>query len=247
MDLELERFRKRILSLKESAYLGKFIILPFYDETKNDIIRSAFSKNDSIFPVFYGGYEDAEYKRSIFSYLDISPEMFEIDTLKINYSKLAGIFNHRDVLGSVLGLGLKREMVGDIIFNEDDCYIFVCSSKTDFIIENLHYIKNIPVNCDKSQIDFAIIKKYEEKLVFAKSLRLDLLISAFYNLSRKESLELIQNGLVKVNHKECMNNSFTLKEKDLVSVRGKGRMILDEIKGKSKSDNYILNIKKPID
>ncbi len=44
-----------------------------------------------------------------------------------------------------------------------------------------------------------------------------------------------------------MNNSFTLKEKDLVSVRGKGRMILDEIKGKSKSDNYILNIKKPID
>ena len=247
MDTDLEFFRKRIISLKDKAYQNDFVLLPFLDDSKCYLIAKAFKKNEDLKYYFYGGYDEADYKRCIFSYEEVNNELFQIDILKIDYAKKNYSLNHRSILGSVLGLGLKREVVGDIINNDDDYYIFVSKNISDFIIDNLGYVGSTPIKVYKCpKLDFKVKKNYLEKDIFVASLRLDVIIAGFLNLSRKEALNLILEQRVKLNHLETLNSSVLLKENDLISVRGYGRIIVDKIKGHTKSNNIILHVKKPI-
>ena len=164
MDTDLEFFRKRIISLKDKAYQNDFVLLPFLDDSKCYLITKTFKKNEDLKYYFYGGYEEADYKRCIFSYEEVNNELFQIDILKIDYAKKNYSLNHRSILGSVLGLGLKREVVGDIINNNDDYYIFVSKNISDFIIDNLSYVGSTPVKVSKCpKLDFKVKKNYLER------------------------------------------------------------------------------------
>ncbi len=244
---EEERFRKRVDNLIDGAYSGKLVLLPFLDTNYQQIVKTSFKHNEKVKPYFYGGYSDAEYKRAIFYYDVPKDEMFNIAKLKIDYSRLNGSINHRSILGSVLGLGLKREIVGDIILYEDNYYILVDAKMKDFAIDNLNYIGNVPVKLIEVSYNLENQNKYLEKVCFLASLRLDVIIAGFYNLSRSSAQELIKSGLVKVNHKDTLNISMVLKENDLLSIRGKGRLIVNRVNGKTKSGNLVVEFKKPID
>ena len=87
-----------------------------------------------------------------------------------------------------------------------------------------------------------VIRNIEEKTVIVSSMRLDVIISNAYNLSRNEANEFIESGLVSVNHIECMNNSKMIKENDCISVRHKGRVYVNEIVRKTKSDRLAIKM-----
>lgn len=145
--------------------------------------------------------------------------------------------SHRSVLGSVLGLGIKREMLGDIIVQNNLCDIIVSKNIAEYILNNLKFVSHEKVGVNEISLDEIIIPEDSSKEVktTVSSLRLDNIISAGYGISREKSMALVKGEMVKLNHIVTRSAVKTVHEGDLISVRGKGRLEIREIDGTSKS------------
>jgi len=183
---------------------------------------------------FFGGYEDAE--RVMFG---VFPDWEEFDENKypITCIKITKTYpkelTHRDYLGSVLGLGIERSRVGDIKINGNDAYLFVCDDLAGFITGNLNKVGNCKVRCsiaDKDGIDLPK-QEYIEKSAVIASMRLDAVVAGACNVSRGQAVKLIQAKNVMLNHKECIDVSKEVKERDLISIRKHGRFFVEEVGG----------------
>lgn len=140
--------------------------------------------------------------------------------------------SHGDFLGAILGTGIAREKLGDIILqNEKGAQVIVVPELVDFLLTSLDKIGNVPVSCSKIPL---LALEYEPprtksfKSVEA-SLRVDAVVSAGFKISRSKLVDLISNGDVRVNWTPVTKNGTTLKTGDIVSVSGKGRLKIGEI------------------
>ncbi len=176
----------------------------------------------------------------------ISPqvERFPIKTVKISYPARFKL-GHRDFLGSLMGLGIKRDCVGDILTAEGEAYIFLKSDISDYVLSQLYKVGRVGVEPVYSDISGL---KFKDDFVYlnctVSSLRVDNLVSAALNLSREKSAQAIKSGLVSVNHSEKLSPSFTLKEGDSIVFKGKGRFVLEGLAGESKKGKKKIIIKK---
>lgn len=180
-----------------------------------------------------GGYEQSERKL-----IYIYPFYMTEDTItkNIRVLKISGNFkfsniSHKDYLGSILGLGIKREKIGDILIHENHCQVIVSDDICDFILMNLTKIARNNVLVEEIKRDEIIYSKpnYKEVSFTISSSRLDCIISGIYNLSRQESLQYIKAERVFVNYEKIISSSRTINSGDIISVRGKGRCIVSEI------------------
>lgn len=193
-----------------------------------------------------GGYDEAEYARLVVypDYLsDVSVELF---VLEITYHPKFGSMSHRDVLGAVLGLGLKRQVIGDILLEEGKVHVLTTESMGEFLMQHLDKIGRVAVKTSSVSIAELIKKVTPHQLIFAtvKQLRLDAIIASGYHLSRSKAVQLIQSEKVKVNHQYTKDNSKELKTGDLISVKGFGRIKLNQVNGISKKERIKVEIKK---
>ncbi len=147
-------------------------------------------------------------------------------------------------LGTVLGLGINREKIGDILIHEDYTQIIVKKEISDFILISLKKIgrENVKIKEIKRKDLVPVKLEYREITTTASSLRLDNIISSALNLSRKESQRLIDLNFVKVNWESINRFHREIEDGDMVSVRGYGRFIV-ELLGKTRKDRYRINIK----
>lgn len=180
---------------------------------------------------FEGGYEDAERTLMVCVPEFLSVELDEIiKVIKVSGRDVAAL-NHRDYLGSLMGLGITRENIGDIIVSEAGAYIFVKAEIADYIINNLdkigrHGIKTSVCEC----MDVEVPKpKTREIGGTVSSLRLDSVLSVAAGISRSRAAELISSAAVSLNFEVCESVSEKIEEGDLISVRGIGRMRLERI------------------
>lgn len=181
-----------------------------------------------------GGFDEAERKLLIIGVEEVDVSQF-ICVLEVVSNKP---LNHREVLGSVLGTGVKRDVVGDIVIKDNVANIYVAKDISKYIVQNLERI-------GREKVKVKIIS-FEQRLPFEKntklvkttvaSLRLDAMISSCYGLSREISSELIKNAKVNVNYKEVTNSSKAIKQGDLISVKGYGRFELSEVLGETRKD-----------
>jgi RNA-binding protein YlmH len=183
-----------------------------------------------------GGYEDAERKivcfgdENDFGYAPQPP--VSILLVAPLSEKFSDDLTHRDFLGSILGLGIKRETIGDIIISNNKGYVICLDSIAQYIIDNLTKVRHTSVYCEKcDSLPTDALPQPTEKTVIVSSLRLDGIISGVYNLSRSKSSALIDGERVFINGKLTTNNSAPLKEEDIISVRGQGRFRFKEISG----------------
>lgn len=139
--------------------------------------------------------------------------------------------NHRSILGSILGLGIKREVVGDIIIQGKQCDVVVVREMKDFILNNLKKIGR--ENVETREISLGEIMRYEvkdeAKSLTVASLRADAVISSAFGIAREKSTLLFSQEKVLINYLPCTNNSKGIKEGDLISVRGYGRIKVLEV------------------
>ena len=207
-----------------------------------DIVENAPIYNKYLF-LLYGGKEEAERKRLIIGSDCIEDAKEFVSAIKIESNKKLG---HRDVLGSILGLGLVRDVIGDIVIDETKAYVFVNSEIKDYIINNLKMIgkeKAIVTACDLDEIN-DIKEKFEIQNFTLSSLRIDSAISECYGLSRAVSSRLIESEKVKLNYRLVTNSSKSIKQGDLISVRGYGRFIIEEVIGETRKGRIRVTIKK---
>jgi len=236
---------KRIHSLKEGAINNyKVSTLKFLDLRKQEIIKYIIGNDCYLY--FDGGYNDAEYKKCVISPFELDEPDFKITKLKLNYNKKYLELNHRKVLAVLMELGIKREVFGDILFNNNDVFIMASSENKDFIINNLRLISHQSVEVVEYDGELSNVLTLQKEKIFISSMRLDAIIAGVYNVARSISQDIIKAGNVKINQALIQNNNHECKPNDIVSVRGKGRFKIIEMLGKSKSERIVLEIGKYI-
>ena len=207
---------------------------------------------------YYGGYGDSERQlalfvpkfydaNDIFVFLSANEDDNPICIVRLKKDKFTAL-SHRDYLGAIMGLGIKREMIGDIKVTDEGADVFCLKSAANYICENLKKSGRGSVTGEilpVSSFDRAE-DKFEICFTTVASLRLDGVISAFFNLSRSTAAEIVNKGLVYVNSSQCLKADYALKEGDKIVLRGKGKTVLTEIKGTSKKGKLKIEYKKYI-
>ena len=174
-----------------------------------------------------GGYKESE-RKVVFIY-PFYMEYEDIDET-LRFIQIEGNFkfksiSHKDYLGSLLSLGIKREKIGDIIIHENFCQVIVSNDICDFILMNIEKVSNNNVKLkeiSREEIVYSSPKCKDVSFTVTSS-RIDCVISGLYNISRQESSKLINNEKVQVNYEKITSASKEIKSESLISVRGKGR------------------------
>ncbi|MDE6123737.1 MAG: hypothetical protein K2G22_00715, partial [Eubacterium sp.] len=144
---------------------------------------------------------------------------------------------------SLMALGIKREVVGDIMIVENIGYIFCLNSIAEYIVNSLDKVRHTNVKCSLvSELPQNAVKVPEDTQLIAASERLDVIVSAVYNFSRSAVKELFIGRKIYVNSRLCENFSHTPKKGDIISVRGKGRFIYNGILGTTKKNRLLISV-----
>ncbi len=177
--------------------------------------------------VRYGGYDGAERVVAAFGEDAENTAAFPIVCVKAEPKgeKWADDLTHRDFLGALMGLGITRELIGDIIVSGKTGYILCLDSAADFITGELHEVKRTAIRCSKlEKLPDIAIPVPEKKEFVITSNRIDAIIAAIWQLSRSEAQQLIASERVFINSRAETRADREVGEGDIVSVRGKGRL-----------------------
>lgn len=236
MNSEEQLLIKRFSELSSRSEMrGIYVHTDFLNLNEQSLLLSSVKRNATLF----GGHENAERNIAVFGNseefgYEFTPPVKCVKAEPLN-KKFSDELTHRDFLGALMNLGIKRETIGDIIINENTSFIFCLEAVADYLCDNLTKVKHTTVKCSLcEELPENAEKEPEEHIVHAASERLDAITGAVYNLSRSESALLITSKKVYVNSKLCENTSYTLKSGDIVSARGFGRYIYSEKAGETK-------------
>ena len=215
----------------------------FLDGEKQSIIMA----NNFADCMLWGGYEDAERcMLGVFpDWCDKNSEEFPISVLEFR-KKYNKEISHRNYLGTILSLGIKREKIGDILTHDDGCYVFLSSDIADFVKDNICKVSGCGVEILSADVKKISIPEKQFELIetVAASLRLDAVLASAMKKSRNDAKNMILSGKVSVNHCEINQTDYMLKDGDLLSVRGLGRIQLAAFGGKTRSDRLHITLKK---
>ncbi|NJP08529.1 MAG: photosystem II S4 domain protein [Leptolyngbyaceae cyanobacterium RU_5_1] len=209
-------------------------------------IQQLFGRLTEVHLVAWGGYPQAERQRVAIarSELPIDTTQVELAGLEIAGNFLFDPATHRDFLGAMLGTGIVRDRVGDVIvLGERGAQAIVVPELAEFLEMNLTQVRSVPVKTrriDLSELKIREPKKKELTTVEA-SMRLDAIASAGFGMSRSKMADLISAGDVRVNWKEITSASHTVKSGDLIAIRGKGRVEVGEV-AVTKKDRYRMQL-----
>ena len=195
----------------------------------------------------FGGVEEADRKVIRFGNPDELgyEEEFPICCIAIEpvMDKFAENLTHRDYLGALMNLGIGRENIGDIFIKEKKGYVFCLERISEYILENLSQVRHTQVKLRILNVfEENIQKEIEEQVILSASERIDGIISKIYNFSRSQSIELFRTKKIYVNSRLCENNSYQLKMKDTVSVRGFGKFVYEGVLYQTKKGKLSVKI-----
>ena len=254
---------------KESEYLASKIfnayemtseyeIISFTEEFYTPNFWKKFQKKMNGLNVITNGiFEDSDRRQIAFvpdSFMTEDVENFKIldfpcKLLKISINSKFKEYQHKDFLGSLMGLNIKRELMGDLILENGISYIPVSSKIVDIILVELKQIGRAP--CEIEIVEVEKIEElpnynYDDKLITVPSKRLDSIVSAITNLSRNKVVEPIEKGKVLVDYAEEKDKSKMIEIGSLITIRGFGKYKLFSDKGETKKGKERLLVKKYI-
>jgi RNA-binding protein YlmH len=180
---------------------------------------------------YYGGYEDAERTVPVFLPEYFVPELLEEDgplvCLRATFYKPDSP-THRDFLGALIGTGVAREAIGDILVGPESCDFFVLKTVAPYILQNLDSVGRTSIKLQ--QICFSQLKlppvQIEEIRDTVASLRLDSIISSGFRISRSAATEYIYSGRAAINGLVCDKPDKPVGEGSTIAVRGLGKVLL---------------------
>ncbi len=193
---------------------------------------------------FYGGYGEAERSICVFlpeyaenadveEYFREIPEDDPLTVLRAELCRGASRLSHRDYLGALMGLGIKREMTGDILVRDNGADIIMLKDISEYICANFSKAGRNDLNVQEIPVSELAVPEIlkEERSVSVASLRLDNVVSSAFGLSRTKASEAIRAGLVFVNGLEALKPDRQLAEMDRLVFRHKGKAVLSSIEG----------------
>ena len=247
---------------QEEQYLKKHLIdLSRRAENKNIVTYSNFLNLNEISILcqtakelycsyeLFGGYDFAERKMAAFLPGSQYAVKYPISALNLIplHPKFAETLTHRDILGSIMGLGVKREMLGDILVKGTNWVVLCADSICEYLIDNCHQVRHTMIRCEKILIsDFTYQPSFVKKDGIVASLRLDTIIADICKLTRSHAQKIISEGNAFINSQRKLNNDYLCRNEDVLSVRHYGKYIIETSdkttrKGKIKYSYKIYN------
>ena len=167
-----------------------------------------------------------------------------IDSVTIYYGECKDNITHRQVLGSLFGIGLNTNTIGDILVEDNHFYFTNLTRLNDFVEKNLLSIGKKPVML--KTVDSVIWNKdlFITFNITINSMRLDSIISKIVGTSRSKAQDLINNHSVLVNFDEAVNITYLVKENDIISIYRVGKFKIGNVVGNTKKNKIILEINK---
>lgn len=220
----------------------------FLDPHERQLAISIISQVQDIGYMLFGGYRRAERQVMV-----ILPEYFSKEAVKppITAIEISGKFGideltHRDYLGAVMGLGVRREKFGDVIPGKNGCQILVKKDIVGYVLTNLKTVGRYGVNVieiDTEQLDVEP-ERVKEITDTVASMRLDSVASAGFSTSRSKMTKDIKAANVKVNWQSVTDPSHGVSEGDVISIRGRGRVVVEEVMGETRKGRIRVSLKR---
>lgn len=223
----------------------------FLNAKEQRLIEKAIKLNNSF---FYGVVENAERKILVFYPEKLTEELARsnlqsiVSVLRIilpNENK--GKYEHKNYLSALMKIGLERERIGDILVFEDGADIIILSQNKEYAINSLRDLTRFK-KAIIEEIKLKDIRTKEEKFdefqIVVPSMRIDSLVSELARCSRGIAVNIIEEERVMVNYETIYKTSKMVQLKDIITIRGKGKFIIDELVGNTRKDNLILKVKK---
>ena len=236
----------RLQELSKRSYdRGIWCFSDFLNLAEQDAYASLRLPGSTLF----GGYEGAERKLAVFGseetcgYEALPP----VVCLKIApaLDKFADDLTHRDFLGALMNLGIRREMLGDIVVQEKSAFLFCLDTVAETIVRELTRVRHTTVRVTElSELPEFFTEKPPISTVNVASVRLDGLICAVFDLSRADGQKLIGEEKVFCNARLARSSSQEVAEGTIVSVRGLGRFLYEGVDGETRRGRLRVNVRK---
>lgn len=251
MNKEETMLRKRLIELSNQAFHRD--VVSFSDFLNLNKLNILHTTPKDMFPTryeTYGGYDLSERQMVAFLpdalYYDYEYPMKVVE-IKPVHSKFAEELSHRDYLGAIMNLGIERCKLGDIIVEDKQAAIFAKEEIATYIADSLTRIRHTVVTAVvKDATELIYEPKYQIVKGTVASVRLDTILSTAYGTSRSKITAYIEGAKVFVNGKLITSNGYHLKDGDMISVRGVGRVSYESVLGETKKGRYLVTIKKYI-
>ncbi len=230
-------------ALKNQKYKLSGFLTPFEQNMAETIANSL----GNLKVEFDGGFVGAERQRAAFCHEDFEgTPVFEISAIKAEWNGEFARLSHGDILGSIMSLGVDREFIGDIIATKNFARIVVDKKIDDYFIANLTKIGNTAVKTSADELENILPKEERVKEIKATvaSLRVDSIAAAGFGMSRSKAATEISAEKVKLNWQTVKNSSQSIKAGDILSMRGRGRLEVAEIRGQTKKGRIGVLLKR---
>ncbi len=249
---ETEEGRLLDARLQDAVYLADKRNFPqftcFLDERARMFAYDRLKNSRLVEVLFWGGFDDAERVcAGVFPVgYGASPDMFDVSPVTAVFRKEVSL-SHRDFLGTLMSLGLKREVIGDILVEKGRCVFFVKSDVERYVTEQLLKVGGEGVSISLG-FESPLPKgaEFENISATVASGRLDCIVKALTNTGRDSAAALIKSGRVTLNFNEESSNSATVSDGAKISIRGYGKYIIDQIGPQTRKGRLSLRARKYI-
>lgn len=202
--------------------------------------------------LFWGGFAGAE--RCVCAFLPdwqeeadfVSDPGGPVSALEAQFPQGASL-SHRDILGSLMGLGLTREKLGDILLPEEGrCQVVVLREATPILLSQWESAGRWKVSLEEIPLSALAPKPPQVKTIrdTVATPRLDAVLAAGFSLSRSKAVSYIAAGKVSINHRECLKADKLVEEGDMLTCRGLGKCLVKEVPGHSKKGRTMLVLER---
>lgn len=187
---------------------------------------------------FFGGYSGAEMKRGIIFPPYYCPQIsdFQLVLINVKYPVKFARLRHSQILGALMGTGIKRTVIGDILTDGRRWQFLTIKTMRDYLWFQIDRIGKVRVKLQPIALDRIVtpLNDWRDRYVVVSSLRIDNIIAVGFNVSRKIAKSLVKHGRVRLNWVEFDRPDFLLDNHDILSVRQYGRIRIKSLQGRSK-------------
>ena len=196
-----------------------------------------------------GGYDGAERRVLVFLPDWMEPEYLQsgdyLSVLRCTWFKEDKL-THRDFLGSLMGMGVRRDTVGDILVGDGSCDILTLPTVAGFLKDSLTSAGRVKLHVSEVPLEEVRVPVQERKVLHdtVAALRLDSVLAVGFSLSRGKAAEAVTSGRVQVNWTDCQKPDRPVAQGDTLTLRGLGKCVLEEVGHQTKKGRVFVTLKR---
>lgn len=203
--------------------------------------------------LFYGGFQGAE--RAVCAFLPdwqeeddwLAGENKPVAALRCTFPQGSGL-THRDFLGGLMGIGITRECVGDILVGDGRCDVVVLEESLPIVLDQFFSAGRCRLTTASIPLEELTLAAAQVKAIrdTVATLRLDAVVSSGFSIARSKAANLISSGRVSINHRECLKPDKAVTTGDVLTCKGFGKCVVKSVLGQSKKGRIMIELERYI-